>query len=103
MSRRLPQHPDQRGDSGRGGPPPLAPDGRAGDAATLSGSVRAVLTLVPRRRLLAALAAGAALIALTVVSALLWPVAVAYHAVLGWLVVRDARRLPAPDRFLASR
>jgi uncharacterized protein (DUF58 family) len=58
---------------------------------------------VPRRRLLLALAVGALLIALTVVSGLLWLVAVAYHAALGWMVVRDARRLPPPDRFLASR
>jgi len=48
--------------------------------------VVAGLTLVPRWRLLAALGLGAALIALTVVSVLLWPVAVAYHAVLGWAI-----------------
>jgi uncharacterized protein (DUF58 family) len=58
---------------------------------------------VPRWRLLVALGAGAALIALTVVSALLWPVALVYHGVLAWVAVRDARRLPVPDRFVASR
>jgi uncharacterized protein (DUF58 family) len=62
-----------------------------------------VLTLVPRRRLLAALAAGAGLVALTVASPLLWAVAVAYHAALAWTLVRDARRLPSPARFVASR
>jgi len=58
---------------------------------------------VPRRRLLAALLAGAALIALTAATPLLWAVAVAYHAALAWALVRDARRLPRPARFLASR
>ena len=58
---------------------------------------------MPRRRLLAALVLGAALLALTVASPLLWAVAAAYHAVLAWALVRDARRLPPPDRFLASR
>jgi uncharacterized protein (DUF58 family) len=58
---------------------------------------------VPRWRLLAALGVGAALLALTAASTLLWPVALAYHAVLGWLAVSDARRLPAPGRFVASR
>src|SRR5947209_1502951 len=63
----------------------------------------AVLTLVPRGRLLVALAGGAALVALTVVSPLLWALAAVYHAVLVWTAVRDARRLPPPGRFLASR
>lgn len=58
---------------------------------------------MPRRRLLGALAVGAALIALTTVSALLWPVVIAFHAALAWVAVRDARRLPARDRFVASR
>ena len=62
-----------------------------------------MLTLVPRRRLLAALAAGAGLVALTAATPLLWAVAAAYHAALAWALVRDARRLPPPDRFLASR
>src|SRR6266545_4479136 len=73
---------------------------RSGTAAR---SWAGVLTLVPRWRLLVALTAGAGLVALTVVSAFLWPVAAVYHAVLGWALVRDARRLPAPARFLASR
>ncbi|HEY7202634.1 MAG TPA: DUF58 domain-containing protein [Candidatus Dormibacteraeota bacterium] len=34
---------------------------------------------------------------------MIWVVAVAYHAVLAWTIVRDARRLPPPGRFLASR
>jgi uncharacterized protein (DUF58 family) len=63
----------------------------------------ALLTLVPRRRLLAVLAVGAALVAMTVVSPLLWAVAAAYHAVIAWALVHDARRLPRPNRFLASR
>jgi uncharacterized protein (DUF58 family) len=62
-----------------------------------------VVTLVPQRRLLAFLLAGAGLIALTVISPLLWPVVVAYHAVLGWAAFHDARRLPAPRRFVGSR
>jgi len=65
--------------------------------------VAGVVTLVPRWRLLGALVAGAALIALTPASALLWPLAVAYHGVLGWALARAARALPAPARFVASR
>jgi uncharacterized protein (DUF58 family) len=42
-------------------------------------------------------------VALTFVSPLLWLVAAGYHAALGWAVVRDARRLPAPRRFVVSR
>ncbi|HXM57077.1 MAG TPA: DUF58 domain-containing protein [Candidatus Dormibacteraeota bacterium] len=36
-------------------------------------------------------------------SPLLWALAAAYHGVLVWTAVRDARRLPLPGRFLASR
>jgi uncharacterized protein (DUF58 family) len=62
-----------------------------------------VLTLVPRWRLLAALAAGAGLVALTLASPLLWAMVVVYHAALAWALARDARRLPAPGRYVASR
>jgi uncharacterized protein (DUF58 family) len=58
---------------------------------------------VPRWRLVPAVAGGALLIALTAASDLVWPVAVAYHAVLVWSAVRDARRLPPAARFIASR
>ncbi|MDQ6692560.1 MAG: hypothetical protein M3Z13_07315, partial [Candidatus Dormibacteraeota bacterium] len=50
--------------------------------------------LLPRPRLVVALAAGAALIALAQLTPLLWLVAAAYHCVLVALVVMDAGRLP---------
>lgn len=62
-----------------------------------------VLTLVPAPRTLAALVAGSALVASTVLTPALWPLAAGYHAVLLWALVRDARRLPAAARFVASR
>jgi uncharacterized protein (DUF58 family) len=65
--------------------------------------VGAQLTLVPQPRLLAALLVGAAILALTVLSPLLWALALAYHAVLAWTAVRDARRLPTGTDFTASR
>lgn len=61
------------------------------------------LTLVPQPRLLAALLVGAAMIALTALSPLLWALALVYHAVLAWTLVRDARLLPATSEFTASR
>ena len=60
-------------------------------------------TLVPRWRLLLAVLGGAALVAFTAVSPLLWALALPYHAVLVWAIVHDALRLPHPNRFLASR
>jgi len=65
--------------------------------------LEALTTLVPRRRLLLALLGGAALVALTFASPLVWALAVAYHAALAWAIVGDARKLPRPDRFVASR
>jgi uncharacterized protein (DUF58 family) len=61
------------------------------------------LTLVPRPRLLAALLLGAGVVALTVVSPLLWVLALVYHAALVWAAGRDARSLPAAAEFTASR
>jgi uncharacterized protein (DUF58 family) len=61
------------------------------------------LGLVPAWRTLAGLTGGALLLALTWLSPLLWPVVVAYHAALAWTLVRDARRLPGPDGFVARR
>lgn len=58
---------------------------------------------MPQPRLLAALLVGAGLIALTVLSPLLWLPALAYHAALGWIAVREARSLPAAGEFTASR
>jgi len=46
---------------------------------------------------------GAALIALTALSPLLWAVAAVYHAALLWLLVREARRLPTGGEVTASR
>ncbi|HEY4027562.1 MAG TPA: DUF58 domain-containing protein [Candidatus Dormibacteraeota bacterium] len=68
-----------------------------------AGGAAALFTLVPRWRLLLALAGGAALVGLTVTTPLLWAVVAAYHGALAWAIVRDARRLPPPGRFLASR
>ena len=58
---------------------------------------------MPQRRLLGLLLVGAGLVALTVLSPLLWIVAAVYHGLLAWAVVRDARLLPLPSRFVASR
>jgi uncharacterized protein (DUF58 family) len=65
--------------------------------------VGAQLTLVPQPRLLAALLLGAAMIALTVLSPLLWALAAVYHAGLAWTILRDARSLPGGSEFTASR
>jgi uncharacterized protein (DUF58 family) len=46
---------------------------------------------------------GAALIALTALSPLLWAIAAVYHAALLWVLVREARRLPAGGEVTASR
>jgi uncharacterized protein (DUF58 family) len=61
------------------------------------------LTLVPQPRLLAALLVGAAVIALTVLSPVLWALAFVYHAALLRTIVRDARSLPIAPEFTASR
>ena len=41
--------------------------------------------------------------ALTAASPLVWVLAIAYHLWLAWALIRDARRLPQPRQFLASR
>jgi uncharacterized protein (DUF58 family) len=46
---------------------------------------------------------GAAIVALTVLSPVLWLLAVLYHAALIWTLVRDARGLPVATDFTASR
>src|SRR5215472_431692 len=63
----------------------------------------ALTTLVPRWRLLLAIVGGAALVGCTAASPLLWALALPYHALLGWAMVQDARRLPRSNRFLVSR
>lgn len=60
-------------------------------------------SLVPRRRLLAALAGGAAIIALAEINALFWLLAAGYHAVLVYLVTRDLMELPGPAGFEVRR
>jgi len=67
------------------------------------GPLAALTTLVPRWRLLLVMLGGATLVAFAAVSPLLWALALPYHAVLAWAIVRDARRLPLSNRFLASR
>ena len=61
------------------------------------------LTLIPQRRLLAALLGGAPLILLILVHPVLLFVVVAYYAVLAGFVLADAGRLPKPGGFAASR
>jgi uncharacterized protein (DUF58 family) len=58
---------------------------------------------VPERRLLMALIIGAALYALTAVTAALWPIVVLYNAAVVGLALRDARRLPGPGGFRTQR
>ena len=60
-------------------------------------------TLLPQRQLLIALAAGAALIALTTLDGLLWIAVGVYHAVLLVLIVIDALRLPRARDLTATR
>jgi uncharacterized protein (DUF58 family) len=62
-----------------------------------------VLTLVPERRTLAFGVLGAALVVLVTLSPLAIVPAVVYHAVLLAILVRDARRLPPPGHFTATR
>jgi uncharacterized protein (DUF58 family) len=62
-----------------------------------------VRTLVPRRRLLAALAGGAGLVALAQLSPAFWVVAAIYHGVLLVLLGGDLARLPGPGAFAAER
>jgi uncharacterized protein (DUF58 family) len=59
--------------------------------------------LAPQPRLLWAIAFGAGLIALAVVSPVFGAVAVVYHAALVIVVARDLALLPGPDGFVASR
>ncbi len=58
---------------------------------------------MPAWRTLAGLVAGAVLVTLAWLSPLLWLVVAAYHGALLWALVRDARRLPGPGRYAASR
>ena len=60
-------------------------------------------TLLPQRRLLVAVLAGAGLIALVTLSDLAWIAVGLYHAALLALVVRDARLLPRPRELTATR
>ncbi len=59
--------------------------------------------LLPRPRLLAAIGAGAILIALAQLGPLLWLPAIAYHALLAALAVRDAAALPTRRGWEATR
>ena len=61
------------------------------------------LTLVPQRRTLGFGVLGAALVAAIVLSPLFIGLAVLYHAGLAAVLVRDARRLPPPSAFRATR
>jgi uncharacterized protein (DUF58 family) len=65
--------------------------------------VRAALSLVPTRRLLLGLLGGAVLVALATLSPLVWIAVAVYLAVLLAVAARDARRLPAPGRFVVDR
>ena len=58
---------------------------------------------MPAWRTLAGLVGGAALVALAALLPALWLLVAAYHGALAWALVRDARRLPGPGRFLAGR
>src|SRR5262249_36493644 len=119
----IPPPPDPAPGSGGGGPEPGLGAGRnrgSGDAATLKGEaggagappvvtgpagrpLGALAPLGPPWRLLVVMRGGAALVAFAAVAPLLWALALPYHAVLAWAIVRDARRLPLSNRFLASR
>jgi len=59
--------------------------------------------LIPQPRLLAALLAGAGLIALTTLGRGLWLLVVAYHGALFALLVRDARGFPRRSGFTVLR
>jgi uncharacterized protein (DUF58 family) len=61
------------------------------------------MTLVPQRRLLAALVGGALLIVVILVNVAFVVIFVAYYAVLIGIVLPDVRRLPRPAGFMASR
>ena len=59
--------------------------------------------MIPQPRLLAALLAGAGLIALTMLGRGLWLLVVAYHCALFALLVRDARGFPRRSGFTVLR
>lgn len=59
--------------------------------------------MTPQPRLLAALLCGAALVALTGLSPLIWAVVVVYHGMLIAILVRDASRLPDRRGFTVLR
>lgn len=61
------------------------------------------MTLVPQRRLLAALVGGALLIVVLLVNIGFVVILVAYYAVLIGIALADARGLPRPGGFMASR
>src|ERR1700740_2455151 len=61
------------------------------------------MTLVPQRRLLAALVGGALLIVLILVNIGFVVFFIVYYAVLIGIVLPDVRRLPRPAGFMASR
>jgi uncharacterized protein (DUF58 family) len=69
----------------------------------LSGLLAWVGGLVPQRRLLLAIAIGASLIALSQLAPILWPVAIAYHLVVGLLVAYDLAMLPGHGGFEVKR
>jgi uncharacterized protein (DUF58 family) len=58
---------------------------------------------VPQRRTLAFLVVGAMIVILIVVSPAFIALALVYHATLAVALVRDARRLPSPGAFTATR
>jgi uncharacterized protein (DUF58 family) len=60
-------------------------------------------TLIPERRLLAALLAALALYAITPLSPAVWLVLLIYMMALAWLAGRDARRLPRAGDLVVSR
>jgi uncharacterized protein (DUF58 family) len=61
------------------------------------------MSLIPQRRLIAALLAGTPLIVLIVIHPVFWIVVGAYYLALLWLAASDAARLPPASGFAASR
>lgn len=61
------------------------------------------MTLIPQPRLLAALVGGAALIALTALTPVMWAVVLGYHAVVLVVAAGEAARLPRRSDFHVSR
>jgi uncharacterized protein (DUF58 family) len=65
--------------------------------------MRWATTLVPRPQLTLAVAGGAALVVLTLVSPLVWVAVALYHLALAAVLAADARRLPLPTAFTSHR